>query len=103
MKDWLRHESLALSKIISILSLRYHLLHRSTLSVFLILQCQPRLFSTKTTRAMSFKLPMLPDVSGMDPSRAVLDSFKLAIAKHVTDALPRLTVEQVYQVVDNSK
>ncbi len=103
MKDWLRHESLASSKIISILSLRYHSLHRSTLSVFLILQRQRHLFSTKTTRAMSFKLPTLPDVSGTDPSRAVLDSFKVAIAKRVADALPPLTVEQVYHGVDYGK
>jgi hypothetical protein len=52
---------------------------------------------------MSFKLPSLPDVPGTDPSRAVLDSFKVAIAKRVADALPSLTVEQVYQGVDYGK
>jgi hypothetical protein len=89
-------------KIISILSSR-HPLHRSTLSVFLVLQRQRRLFSTKTARAMPFKLPTLPDIPGTDPSRAVLDSFKVAIAKRVADALPPLTVEQVYQGVDYGK
>lgn len=52
---------------------------------------------------MPFKLPSLPDVPGADPSRAVLDSFKVAIAKRVADALPPLTVEQVYQGVDYGK
>jgi arginyl-tRNA synthetase len=52
---------------------------------------------------MPFKLPSLPDVPGTDPSRAVLDSFKVAIAKRVADALPPLTVEQVYQGVDYGK
>ena len=40
---------------------------------------------------------------GRTPSRAVLDSFKVAIAKRVADALPPLTVEQVYQGVDYGK
>jgi hypothetical protein len=92
-----------LSKIISILSSRYYLLRRSTLSVFLLPHRQRLLFSTKTTRIMPFKLPTLPDVPGTDPSRAVLDSFKVAIAKRVADALPPLTVEQVYQGVDYGK
>ena len=52
---------------------------------------------------MSFKLPTLPDVSGMDPSHAMLDSFKVAIAKRIADALLPLTVEQVYQGVDYGK
>jgi arginyl-tRNA synthetase len=76
-------------------SSRYHSesLHRST----------PSLFSTKAAGTMPFKLPTLPDVSGTDPSRAVLDSFKVSIAKRVADALPPLTVEQVYQGVDYGK
>ena len=49
---------------------------------------------------MSFKSLTLPNVPGADPSRAILDSFKVAIAKCVADALPPLTVEQVYQGVD---
>jgi len=52
---------------------------------------------------MSHKLPRLPDVPGADPSRAVLDAFKVAIAKRIADALPPLTVEQVYQGVDYGK
>ena len=51
---------------------------------------------------MPLKLPTLPDVPGTDP-RAVLDSFKVAIAKRVADALPPLTVEKVYQGVDYGK
>ena len=83
---------------ISILSSRYHPPHRSSLSVFLVCQRRRRLFSTKT--AMPFKLMMLPDVAGTDPSRAVLDSFKVAIAKRVADALPPLAVEKFYEGVD---
>jgi hypothetical protein len=89
-------------KIISLLSLRCNPLHRSTLSIFLT-QRQSRHFSTKTASAMSHKLPRLPDVPGADPSRAVLDAFKVAIAKRIADALPPLTVEQVYQGVDYGK
>jgi len=32
------------------------------------------------------ELPRLPDVSGTDPSRTVLDSLKVAIGKRVADA-----------------
>ncbi|KAH9968508.1 hypothetical protein BGW80DRAFT_1461893 [Lactifluus volemus] len=52
---------------------------------------------------MPFKLSPLPEVPGADPSRAVLDAFKISIAKRVADALPPLTVEQVYQGVDYGK
>ncbi|KAI0246849.1 hypothetical protein BJV78DRAFT_1286027 [Lactifluus subvellereus] len=52
---------------------------------------------------MPFKLPTLPEVPGADSSRAVLDAFKISIAKRVADALPPLTVEQVYQGVDYGK
>jgi arginyl-tRNA synthetase len=52
---------------------------------------------------MPFRLSPLPEVSGADPSRAVLDAFKVSIAKRVADALPPLTVEQVYQGVDYGK
>ncbi|VDC03872.1 unnamed protein product [Peniophora sp. CBMAI 1063] len=48
-------------------------------------------------------LPSLPPVAGTDPSRAVLDSFRIAIAKKVADALPELSVEQVYAGVDYGK
>ena len=81
----------------------YHSLHGSTLSVFLLPQRQRRLFSIKTSRAMPFKFPTLPDVPGTDPSRALLYSFKVAIATRVADVLPPLTVEQVYQGVDYGK
>ena len=52
---------------------------------------------------MPFKLPTLPDVAGTDPSRAVLDSFKVAITKRVADDLSPLTVEKVYEGVDYGK
>lgn len=45
----------------------------------------------------------LPLVSGTDASRCVLDSFRTAIAKQISDALPQLTVEQVYAGVDYGK
>ena len=48
-------------------------------------------------------LPPLPEVSGTDPTRCVLDSFRIAIAKTVADGLDSLTVEQVYQGVDYGK
>jgi len=89
-------------KIIALLSLRYNPLHRSTLSTFLA-HHRPRPFTTKAARAMPLKIPTLPDVPGADPSCAVLDAFKVAIAKRVADALPPLTVGQVYQGVDYGK
>ncbi|KAI0823467.1 arginyl-tRNA synthetase [Trametes gibbosa] len=48
-------------------------------------------------------LPPLPEVAGTDPTRCVLDSFRVAIAKAISDALEPLTVEQVYQGVDYGK
>lgn len=48
-------------------------------------------------------LPELPTVPDTDPSRCVLDAFRIAIAKRVADALPPLTVEQVYTGVDYGK
>ncbi|KAI0365770.1 arginyl-tRNA synthetase [Pilatotrama ljubarskyi] len=48
-------------------------------------------------------LPKLPEVPGTDPTRCVLDSFRIAIAKVIADALEPLTVEQVYQGVDYGK
>jgi arginyl-tRNA synthetase len=52
---------------------------------------------------MPLNLPTLPEVPGADPSRAVLDAFKISIAKRVAGALPPLTVDQVYQGVDYGK
>ena len=48
-------------------------------------------------------LPKLPEVEGTDPTRCVLDSFRIAIAKVVADALEPLTIEQVYEGVDYGK
>ncbi|KAF8336185.1 hypothetical protein F5887DRAFT_1063258 [Amanita rubescens] len=48
-------------------------------------------------------LPPLPEVSGTDPSRCILDSFRIAIAKQISDALPPLTLEQAYTGVDYGK
>ncbi|KAL1948693.1 hypothetical protein VTO73DRAFT_10499 [Trametes versicolor] len=53
--------------------------------------------------AVPTDLPPLPEVAGTDPTRCVLDSFRIAIAKVVADALEPLTVEQVYQGVDYGK
>ena len=65
---------------------------------------RPR-FPSTLQRPLSYglKSPSLPDVPEPDSSRAVLDSFKVAIAKRVADALPSLTVEQVYQGVGYGK
>ncbi|CAE6462815.1 unnamed protein product [Rhizoctonia solani] len=52
--------------------------------------------STETpapSQAGSFNLPSVP---GTEPSRAVLDAFRISIALQVHRALPQLTVEQVY-------
>ena len=51
---------------------------------------------------MNTELSPLPHVLGTDPSRCALDSFRIAIAKKVSDVLP-LTVEQVYSGVDYGK
>ncbi|KAI0765902.1 arginyl-tRNA synthetase [Trametes elegans] len=48
-------------------------------------------------------LPKLPEVAGTDPTRSVLDLFRIAIAKVVADALEPLTVDKVYQGVDYGK
>ncbi|KAI0047130.1 arginyl-tRNA synthetase [Auriscalpium vulgare] len=48
-------------------------------------------------------LPSLPEVPGAEPNRAVLDSFKIAIAKRIADALPPLTIDKVYAGVDYGK
>ncbi|KAG6919701.1 hypothetical protein DXG01_002647 [Tephrocybe rancida] len=48
----------------------------------------------------SFTLPHVPDT---DPSSCVFDSFRIAIAKRVSEALPPLTLEQAYSGVDYGK
>jgi arginyl-tRNA synthetase len=52
---------------------------------------------------MSLNLPPLPDVPDTDPSSCILDSFRTAIAKRVSEALPPLTLEQAYSGVDYGK
>lgn len=47
-------------------------------------------------------LPPLPKVPNTDPSSCILDSYRIAIAKRVSDALP-LTIEQAYSAVDYGK
>jgi arginyl-tRNA synthetase len=48
-------------------------------------------------------LPLIPQVPGTDPSKCVLDAFRISIAKRVSDALPPLTIEQAYSAVDYGK
>ncbi len=47
-------------------------------------------------------MPPLPTVPDTDPERAVLDSFRIAIAQRITAALP-VTLEQAYAAVDYGK
>ncbi|KAL0960245.1 hypothetical protein HGRIS_011877 [Hohenbuehelia grisea] len=48
-------------------------------------------------------MPELPHVPGTDASSCVLDAFRTAIAKRVSEALPPLTLEQAYTGVDYGK
>ena len=59
--------------------------------------------STSVLASLTANLPPLPHVPGTEPSRCILDSFRIAIAKIVSEALPSLTVEQVYAGVDYGK
>jgi arginyl-tRNA synthetase len=52
---------------------------------------------------MTSSLPPLPKVSGTEPSSCILDAFRIAIAKRVSDALPPLTLDQAYSGVDYGK
>ena len=52
---------------------------------------------------MAASLPSLPHVSGTEPASCVLDSFRIAIAKRVSDNLPPLTLEQAYTGVSYGK
>ncbi|KAH7918786.1 arginyl-tRNA synthetase [Leucogyrophana mollusca] len=52
---------------------------------------------------MVSSLPSLPPVPGADPSSCILDAFRIAIAKRVSDALPPLSLEQAYSGVDYGK
>lgn len=58
-----------------------------------------RLFSMSTEPKERAPLPAVP---GTDPSRCMLDSYRIAIAQMVADALG-LTVEQVYPGVQYGK
>ncbi|KAG7096435.1 hypothetical protein E1B28_003872 [Marasmius oreades] len=53
--------------------------------------------------ASTTKLPSLPPVSDTEPSRCILDAYRISIAKRVSEALPPLTIEQVYNGVDYGK
>ena len=48
-------------------------------------------------------LPTMPPVPGANPSRAIIDNFRVAIAKKLADALPPLTIEQAFSGVDFGK
>ncbi|KAF9234723.1 hypothetical protein BU15DRAFT_52202 [Melanogaster broomeanus] len=48
-------------------------------------------------------LPSLPLVPGTEPSSCILDTFRTAIAKRVSDRLPPLTIDQAYTGVDYGK
>lgn len=52
---------------------------------------------------MASSLPSLPHVPGTDASSCILDAFRIAIAKRVSDALPPLTLDQAYVGVDYGK
>lgn len=52
---------------------------------------------------MASSLASLPPVPGTDPSACVLDAFRTAIAKRLSDRLPQLTIEQAYSGVDYGK
>ncbi|KDQ54337.1 hypothetical protein JAAARDRAFT_38498 [Jaapia argillacea MUCL 33604] len=59
--------------------------------------------SSAPTTSSLFDLPVLPLVPGTEPSKCVLDSFRTAIAKRVSDAIPELSLEQAYSGVDYGK
>lgn len=52
---------------------------------------------------MASSLPSLPPVPNTDPSSSVLDAFRIAIAKKVSEALEAVTLEQAYAGVDYGK
>lgn len=54
-------------------------------------------------RTMVSSLPSLPLVPGTDPSSCVLDAFRTAIAKRLSDRLPQLAIETAYSGVDYGK
>jgi len=52
--------------------------------------------------ASTSTMPALPTVEGTDPSKCVLDSFRIAIAQKISEALP-ITLEQAFSGVDYGK
>jgi hypothetical protein len=48
------------------------------------------------------QMPELPSVPDTDPSSAILDSFRIAIAKRLSESLP-LTLEKAFSGVDYGK
>ena len=53
-------------------------------------------------RMASTSAPDLPIVQGTDPSKSVFDSFRIAIAKRLSESLP-LSLEQAYAGIDYGK
>ena len=53
-------------------------------------------------RMVSTSMPDLPTVQGTDPSKCVLESFRIAIAKRLSEALS-LSLEQAYAGVNYGK
>ena len=48
------------------------------------------------------QMPQIPTVPDTDPSSAILDSFRIAIAKRLSEVLP-LSLEQAFSGVDYGK
>ena len=48
------------------------------------------------------QMPQLPSIPDTQPSSAILDSYRIAIAKRLSDSLP-LTLEQAFSGVDYGK
>ena len=48
------------------------------------------------------QMPQLPSLPDTDPSLAILDSYRIAIAKRLSESLP-LTLEQAFTGVDYGK
>ncbi|KAH7904951.1 hypothetical protein BJ138DRAFT_1165691 [Hygrophoropsis aurantiaca] len=59
--------------------------------------------SKRGINIMVSSLPSLPPVATADPSACILDAFRIAIAKRLSDALSPLTLEQAYSGVDYGK
>ena len=64
--------------MISLLSLRYNPLHRTTLHVLIPSSTSFAQYNNRQGNTVQLRLPELPDFPGADPSRAVLDAFKVS-------------------------